>query len=147
MFTIQLHKNILCIFVHDISQYLMKYCISMSDISQLMFQVSLHHYLTARASPASSSESESEPEQPLPTGSIVGHASSGQFLGSLLSDHSAQRMVRRFPTRSWIFDHCASTLVLCGHFPRKEVLCFAGTFLLICFRQEEMTSDRPRAVR
>ena len=60
---------------------------------------------------------------------------------SLLSDHSAQRMVRRFPTRSWIFDHCASTSVLCGHFQQK-VLCFAGTFLLICLRQEEMTSDR-----
>ena len=28
-----------------------------------------------------------------PPGSIVGHASSGQFLGSLLSDHSAQRAV------------------------------------------------------
>ena len=32
----------------------------------------------------------SESEQPLPPGSIVGHASSGQFLGSLLSDRCAQ---------------------------------------------------------
>ena len=50
MFTIKFHKNILCIFVHDIAQYLMKCCTSMSDITQLMF--SLHHYLTAQASPA-----------------------------------------------------------------------------------------------
>ena len=42
----------------------------------------------------------------------------------------------------WIFNYCVSTLVLGWHFPRKEVLCFAGTFLLICLRQEEMTSDR-----
>ena len=42
----------------------------------------------------------------------------------------------------WILDHCVSTLVLGGHFPRKEILCFAGTFLLNCLRQEEMISDR-----
>ena len=60
----------------------------MSDISQLMF--SLHHCLTDQASPGRFSESESLSEQPLPPGSIVGHASSGQNLCSLLSDHSAQ---------------------------------------------------------
>ena len=67
-------------------------------------------------------------------GSIVFHASSGQFLGSLLSDHSAQLLRVRYvevtdaasESFHWIFDHRVGTLVLGGHFPktwRGTMLC------------------------
>ena len=114
---------------HNICQYCFKYPICWTVIASLLPQgaiarrlLALLAALLAMPAPASSSAR-----------------------SSLIRAHSVpvlSQMVRRFPTRSWIFDHCANTLVLCGHFPRKEVLCFAGTFLLICLRQEEMISDR-----
>ena len=138
-------------FFHNTSQYLMKCCTSMPDMSRLIFF--LHHCLSAHASQGRSSES----EQPLPPGSIVGHANSGQFLGSLISDHCAQllrvavadgalRLRMRLP--SYFIEYLTTALYTCtfrptsGFFPRKpEVLCFAGTFRLIRLRQEEMIVD------
>ena len=86
MFTIKLHKNILCIFVHDISQYLMKCCTSMSDITQLIF--SLHHYLTAQASSVVPGQGALPSQNSLFL--LAALLAMPTLLCLLLSDHSAQ---------------------------------------------------------
>ena len=114
MFTIKLHKNILCIFVHDISQYLMKCCTSMSDITQLIF--SLHHYLTAQASPAAPGQgalpSPSQNSQCLLAALLAMPAlASSSARTSLIIAHSCFALLSGMPGASfhWIFDHRVTT--------------------------------------
>ena len=88
MFTIKFHKNILCIFLHDIF-----------TIFDEILHINVRHkstYVSSFPPPLSHCSGFASElfrvrvraRTALPTGSIV--ARSGQFLGSLLSDHSAQ---------------------------------------------------------
>ena len=148
MFTIKFHKNILYIFfiiLHNMWWNVAHQCPTWVDLCFFSTIVSLR-MLSKGALPSQSSHCLLAALLAMPT---LASSSARSFLIIAHSCFALRSRMERcghgcgfqvISLNIWPLRWYDCTL---RHFPRKpEVLCFAGTFRLICLRQEEMTSDR-----